>query len=288
MNNIYNKLPNSDEYELSEIKPKQPLQGQYPKTFTGNTEIFLSFPTEESQGIYPSIGIQIQHNPNLITYQQNSFGQQGPFFPVNNGYFNTQPNSNNNNYYQGNNQPIARERVVAKKPIFEDYAHKQIPNDLFKRTEIVGTINKDEHTEFDDYFEKHADQFFTPAVHEVLIYSSGGLICGIQMSYRDSWGKTTEKEMYKGDLHMPKHLLNSNLKLSKLTLDFDEHITEAYVDGKEYISYVKLVTNKGRQLEAGWASLDAKLNNLLPELANVNAIGGSYGNCLNALYFYYL
>jgi len=57
--------------------------------------------------------------------------------------------------------------------------------------------------EFDDYFEKHKDKFFTPELNEITFYfTPDNVIVGLYAVYRDSWGKD-DRELYKGNVHVP-------------------------------------------------------------------------------------
>ena len=82
----------------------------------------------------------------------------------------------------------------------EKYYKMKIENNLVKRSQIIGSV-QNAYTEFDDYFEKHVEKFFTPEVDEIFVCHHQGYIFGTRFIFRDSWGKTN-KETYKGDLHM--------------------------------------------------------------------------------------
>jgi hypothetical protein len=140
-------------------------------------------------------------------------------------------------------------------------------------------------TEFDDYFEKHVEKFFTPEIHEVNIYHAQGYIFGLQVVYRDSWGKF-EKETYRGELHLPKNVSKSNCSVAKLSIEYDDYIKELYVDGTEYITYLKMVSQKGKILEIGKSF--TMLENQVPEMTRLIGFGGCLSMCLNGLYLYYV
>lgn len=69
---------------------------------------------------------------------------------------------------------------------------------ILKTDVIVGILGFDLQ-EFDDYFEKHTDKFFTPELDKIFIYYLPGAVVGIQSVFRDPWGKY-DKETYKGNL----------------------------------------------------------------------------------------
>lgn len=120
---------------------------------------------------------------------------------------------------------------------------------MIKRSEIVGNLLPG-HVEFDDYFQLHIEKFFTVEVDEVHVYHHDGYIYGMQFIYRDSFG-IKDKETFKGGLHMPKNYTKDQFSCAKLTLASDEFIKECYVDGYEYISFIKMVTNKGKEITVG-------------------------------------
>jgi len=121
----------------------------------------------------------------------------------------------------------------------------------------------------------------------VLIYHYNGYIYGLQFRYRDSFG-IRDKEVFKGGLHLPKVYNQNQFSVAKLTLANDETIGEVYLDGYEYISYVKMVTNKKKVLEVGQQITQGKLESLVPFGSKLNAVGGILSGCVNALYFYYV
>jgi hypothetical protein len=175
--------------------------------------------------------------------------------------------------------------VYESKPFHEDYFNKKIENGTIKRTEALGSMHTG-YTEFDDYFEKHVEKFFTPEISDITLYHHEGYIFGLQLIYRDSWGKTF-KETYKGDLHMAHNVDKAHCKSSKFTLAYDENITEINVEGTEYITFLKFVTNKGQVLEVG-KQMFIEHKNVVPPHGRVLGIGGQYNVCLNGIYFYYM
>lgn len=174
--------------------------------------------------------------------------------------------------------------VYESQPYREDYYQKKIENNIIKRTGVVGNLQHG-YTEFDDYFEKHINKFFTPEIDELLIYHHQGYIFGLQALYRDSWGKT-HKETYKGGLYMAKGVQKEHCAVEKATYDFGEHIKDIFIEGSEYITYLKLVSNKGNVLEVG-KQTSMELTSILPEHSKVLGFGGTFNICLNSIYFYY-
>lgn len=158
---------------------------------------------------------------------------------------------------------------------------------MIKRTSVIGSHNL-QNIEFDDYFEKHTEKFFTPEINEIVIYHSPGYILGIHIIYRDPWGKV-DKETYKGAIHLPKSVNPKTCAQSKITFDYDEFPREMYVDGSEYICYLKIVSSKEKVLEVGNpANPNSTLVNQVPELGRILGVGGTYSLCLTSMYFYYL
>jgi hypothetical protein len=160
-----------------------------------------------------------------------------------------------------------------------------MPNDILQRTGMIGDYNED-YTTFDDYFEKHTEKFFTPEMHEITIYHSPGYILGLHCTYRDPWGKF-DKETYKGNVQLPKNMNAKNCESVKLTFEYDDFPKEIYIDGTEYIHYIKIVSSKGKKIEVGKAS-SPSLVNQVPELGRILGVGGAISLCLNAIYFYFL
>lgn len=182
------------------------------------------------------------------------------------------------NNYQQPTPPI-------KKTPKKNYYNKPIPGTIpIERTPIIGTKEMDM-IEFDDYFEKHVDKFLTPEVDEIFLYFTSEYLVGVQFCYRDSWGRQ-ERETYKGNRHMSKSENLKNYYWSSMKMDFDEYIKEVYGEGETHVTYLKVVTNKGKTIECGIPS-GRELKNLIPELSKVIGVGGSYGMCISNIYFYY-
>jgi hypothetical protein len=175
--------------------------------------------------------------------------------------------------------------VYESKPYQEDYFNKKIENGSIKRTEASGSMHTG-YTEFDDYFQKHVEKFFTPEINEITLYHHEGYIFGLQLTYRDSWGKSF-KETYKGDLHMAHNVDKAHCKSSNVLLAYDEYIKEVNVEGTEYITFLKFITNKGQVLEVG-KQMFTEHKNVVPNHGRILGIGGQYNVCLNGLYFYYM
>jgi len=233
--------------------------------------VYASYPIQGNNNQYPSFGYNQSNN-----VQSPQYIQPSPYLVQGNQY------NNQNNY------PIPSLELVYNQPIYKpaynDYYHKTIESDMIHRSKAVGIVAEG-YTEFDDYFEKHIEKFFTPELHEITIYYGPGYIVGLQVIYRDSWGKY-DKETYKGELHMPQNINKANCSVGKLTLEYDDYIKEIYVDGTEYITYLKIVSFKGKQLEVG-KSFNL-LENQVQDMTRVIGFGGSYGMCLAGIYFYYI
>lgn len=188
-----------------------------------------------------------------------------------------------NNGYGGAAQYHAH-NVYESKPYREDYFKKKIENQIIKRTEASGSVEMGT-TEFDDYFEKHVEKFFTPEIQEIILYHYQGYVFGLQFLYRDSWGKTN-KETYKGEVHMADNVDKKNCECAKMTLNFDEYVKEVYVQTNEYVNFLKFVTNQGNVLEIGKPTVQ-DVKNIVPDNSKVLGIGGTLNICLNSVYFYY-
>jgi Jacalin-like lectin domain. len=283
------------------------------------SNVFLDFKTEsEESKVYDALPIQSsntsQHTQNQYygqpnyTYPslqpQNTYNYGQPYTP--NQMYYGQPNQivsgqpvtmgmTSNNQYPSNNYNQSSSynynystyhTVFNPEPkVTNDYYNKPIEGGIIKRTEMIGHISPGQ-TEFDDYFEKHIEKFFTPEIHEITIFHSPGYILGMHTIYRDPWGKM-DKETYKGNVHLPKGLDPKQCASSKLTFDYDDYLKEIYVDGDEYIWYLKFVSNKGKVLEVG-KPVNTDLKNRVPHLGRILGFGGALHLCLNALYFYYL
>lgn len=190
-----------------------------------------------------------------------------------------QPDGHYNAYHGAVNH------VFVAQPYREDYHKKRIEAAGVKRTEVIGAIEAGI-TEFDDYFEKHAEKFFTLETQEIDVYHYQGYVFGIQSTYRDSWGKNT-KEYYKAKLNMAHNVDKNGCQCTKLTFGFGEHVTEAYVEtAGENISFLKIKTNQGHVLEIG-TQVNPETRNMIPAQGRMVAIGGTFGACLNSIYFYY-
>jgi len=174
--------------------------------------------------------------------------------------------------------------VYESKPYKEDYSNKKIENSIIKRSEIAGFIEHG-YAEFDDYFEKHTEKFFTPEFQEVNIYHHQGYVYGMQVIYRDSWG-VTHKETFKGELHMAPNVAKEHCERAKLVLTYDEFIKEALVEAGEYVTFLKISTNKGQSLQIGQQFTESP-KSIIPEHSRAIAIAGTFNICLNSLYFYY-
>lgn len=306
---------NFTESNDTEVYEGIPLQGH--PNYNNNGKIDYNQNSQPSFG-YPSFQTQQSFNTNSSNHythfnqnygygmNNNTYGNQNygnmnnnmNMYNNNNQYMNSNQGNNNysggygNNNSGGSNSQFNYDYTTyhtvfnPEEKVTEDYFNKQIDGGIFKRTELNGTI-KGGYTEFDDYFETHVEKFFTPEINDITVFYSPGYVLGMQTVYRDPWGKT-DKETYKGKLHLPKGLDPKQLASTKLTFDYDDYIKEIYVDGTEYICYLKIVSNKGKTLEVGSPTFKSDLKNKVPELGRILGFGGAYHLCLNALYFYYL
>jgi len=228
------------------------------------------------------------------TYAYSTYTQQVPVtgqvhstyttpYPQFNGYAQTAVQNTYGMYAQA----IATTKttdVYESKPYKEDYFHKKIENSIIKRGEIAG-FTEHGHSEFDDYFEQHTEKFFTPEFQEINVYHHQGYIYGMQVIYRDSWGKT-HKETFKGNLHMAPNVAKEHCERAKIVLVYDEFIKEAFVEAGEYVTFFKIVTNKGQTLQIGQQMTESP-KNIIPEHSRAIAIAGTFNICLNSVYFYY-
>jgi len=172
-----------------------------------------------------------------------------------------------------------------KKSTRKNYYNQKVPGTIpIERTPIIGAKEM-EMVEFDDYFEKHVDKFLSSEIDEIFLYFIQDYLVGLQFCYRDSWGRE-DRETYKGNCHMSKSEGLKNYFWSSMKLDFDEYVKEIYGEGDNYVTYLKLVTNKGKMIECGVPS-GMELKNLIPDLSKVIGVGGSYGMCVSNIYFYY-
>lgn len=210
-------------------------------------------------------------------------------------YYSQKPGHGNQNYTTGIflEQPAGQHQaygglvnhVFVAQPFREDYHKKKIENAGVKRTEVIGTIDA-AITEFDDYFEKHVEKFFTLETQEIDVYHYQGYIFGIQSTYRDTWGKNS-KESYKAKLHMATNVDKNGCQCEKLVFGFGEFVKEILVEtAGENISFLKIRTNMDHVLEIG-TQVNPGLKNVVPEQGRMLAIGGTFGACLNSIYFYY-
>jgi len=240
--------------------------------------------------------VQVGQSPNMYTYSTQAshdnlvgYGSAGyntaayPQFKEYSGSAHYQHNHHGYGGGHGHNQGTGSNLVYESKAYKEDYYNKKIENAIIKRSAISGSLSHG-YTEFDDYFEKHVEKFFTPEIDELYLYYHEGYIFGLQAVYRDSWGKT-HKETYKGDIHMANGVTKENCQRAKLKMSYDEYIKEAYVEAGEYVTFLKLVTNLGQTIQVGHQMGTPK--NILPEQSKILGIGGTHNICLNSIYFYY-
>jgi hypothetical protein len=256
---------------------------------------------QKLQDATPKTGnhVQVGQSPNMYTYTTqssndnlSSYGSAGyntaayPQFKEYSGSGHQQQNNYGYNGYNGgygNGQGAGSKLVYESKAYKEDYFNKKIENAIIKRSAVTGSLIHG-YTEFDDYFEKHVEKFFTPEMDELYLYYHEGYIFGLQAAYRDSWGKTN-KETYKGEIHMANGVTKENCQRLKLKMSYDEYIKEAYIEAGEYVTFLKFVTNLGQTIQVGQQMGTPK--NILPEQSKILGIGGTHNICLNSIYFYY-
>lgn len=219
-------------------------------------------------------------------YVQPATSYNYPAYTQPSAYSQAQPQQSYGTYTYNNYGGAANaiQNVYESKPYREDYFNKKIENQIIKRTEAAGFPMAGT-TEFDDYFEKHVEKFLTPEIQEILLYHHQGYVFGLQALYRDTWGKAN-KETFKGDLHMADNVDKKNCECAKLTLGFDEHVKEIFVEANEYVTYIRFVTNQKHILEVGNPT-GQEIKNIIPEGGKVLAIAGTHNICLNSVYFYY-
>jgi len=165
----------------------------------------------------------------------------------------------------------------------ENY-YGQKPSDPYTRTEVVGAM-KETSIEFDDYFETLKDMFFTPEIHEIKLYHTNDYIWGVQVIYRDPWGKDNDKEITKAKPHTGKNQQTQNYTMTSIVFDYDDNITDIRGSGNSIVKGLRIGTLKGKVYEIGCK--DNYSENLVPNLAKVVGLGGTHNNfCLESLYFY--
>jgi len=253
-------------------------QGTYPEFssqgFTGTSSNFQNPYNPCSQGSY---------NPGCQGYEkiQNNYYSPQPFgFPE--SFENKIPNNNlptNNTKFP---MTYTNPPKTSKKG---DYFEKAIENEMVLRSEMIGEIGSGQH-QFDDYFEKHVEKFFTPEIHQITFFHDDYNLIGLQTTYRDPWGTMIEKETYHGDLHLSKNICGYYTK-SVLNLAYDEYLTELYIDAQDRITFVRLVTNNGQVLQLGQGNEGSTLQNLALPSTRVMGFGGSYDIYLRSIYIYY-
>jgi len=165
------------------------------------------------------------------------------------------------------------------------YFEKEIENEMVMRSEMIGEIGSGQH-QFDDYFEKHVEKFFTPEIHQITFFHDDYDLIGLQTTYRDPWGTMIEKETYLGDLHLSKNICRYHTK-SVLNFAYDEYLTELYIDAQDRITFIKLVTNNGQVLQLGQMNEYSLSQNLALPSTRVMGFGGSYDIYLRSIYLYY-
>jgi len=166
------------------------------------------------------------------------------------------------------------------------YFTKRIENEMVLRSELIGKMYSN-HREFDDYFEKHVEKFFSPEMHEIRLFHDDYNLFGLQVIYRDPWGTMLEKETYEGDLHLSKNICG-NFSKTVLNLEYDDYITEAYIDCQDRITFMKLITNNGKVVQVGSQIEGKSLPNLVLPSTRIMGFGGSYDLYLRSIYLYYI
>ena len=237
---------------------------------------------------YPTKPFIDQEQVKQATYHSGPIAQQQPQkIPDYNPSFMYYPNqgmkpiddSMKNNFSSNNssNQTIISKSAYQRK----NYYNEKLP-ESWSRTPISG-IYKDGSVEFDDYDEKLKDMFFTPELDEIKIWHTNDYLWGIQIIYREPWGK--DKACFKGNPHYGKNQSPNNFLLSSLKLNYDDNIVEIRVNEGSIITGLYIKTFLGKELKVGKS--DNLGDNLVQPLTKAVAIGGSYNNfCLENLYFY--
>jgi len=197
----------------------------------------------------------------------------------NDSYYQNQGNANNGSGYPSMPIPYGL-------PAKENYSNQKVENSLVKRSEVIG-VPDNGWTEIDDYIEKQSGKFLSSEIDELDIYHYQGHIFGMRAIYRDPWGKS-EKETYKGTLHMATNIAPESCECVKLKLGFGEGIVKVSVQGGEYITYLRFQTNLGQVLELG-TQQGEELKEMLPkDHAKVTCVAGTFNICMNSIYFYYM
>ena len=213
------------------------------------------------------------------SYQNYNTGPQANTVSNNFQYAPPMHPAQNNGYPKQQSAPIKTKPVVRK-----NYYYQKINSTIpIERSAIIGRQEMDT-VEFDDYFEKHADKFFSPEIDEIFLYYTQSYLVGIQAFYRDSWGRE-DRETYKGSLHMSKSSQNRDYFWTSLKLEFDDFIKEIYTEGEDFITYLKIVSYKGKAIEVGTRTKKTE-ENLVPTMTKCIGFGGSHGSFMSSLYFY--
>ena len=81
-------------------------------------------------------------------------------------------------------QDIGNKLLVEEEYEQKNYFTKTTENNLIASTECIGNLNAVT-KEFNDYFETHLGEFFTPELHSFAIYHDNRSLYDIQAQYRD-------------------------------------------------------------------------------------------------------
>ena len=292
----YNKFQDNKPYELKTLNAQPLLYPSNPQINYAPTGKVPSaqVPTNQTKApsyikVYASQPIiyqpQLTQTPIPINYPSLN-NQQLPSFNPSYMYYPNQgmPQFIDNSASDGTSKQISK--PISKqisKPVTnkKDYYNEILP-DYWMRTPILG-MYKDGSVEFDDYYEKLQDIFLTPEIDEIKIWHTNDYLWGIQIIYRDSWGK--QKEYYKGNPHLGRNQSSNNFTLSTFKLRYDDNIVEIRGNEGIIITGLHIKTFLGREFKVG--KLDNLGENLVEPLTKAVSIGGSHnGFCLESLYFY--
>jgi hypothetical protein len=204
--------------------------------------------------------------------------------------YNANTNQGQNNYANqtgaNQNQSAPAYNIPQGLAQKENYSSRKVENSLIKRSDVIGNVNEG-WTEADDYMEQQSEKFLSSEIEELSVYHYQGHIFGFRAIYRDSWGKDN-REIYKGNMHMAANIAKETCEVTKMTLGFGENIVKVLVEGGEFVTYLKLVTNQGKVLELGAQRTMYPIDVLPKEHAKLVCIAGTFNICMNSIYFYYV
>eukprot|EP01016_Furgasonia_blochmanni_P048893 TRINITY_DN735_c0_g1_i5.p1 TRINITY_DN735_c0_g1~~TRINITY_DN735_c0_g1_i5.p1 ORF type:complete len:355 (-),score=40.93 TRINITY_DN735_c0_g1_i5:395-1459(-) len=152
-----------------------------------------------------------------------------------------------------------------------------------KRSKEVGAGLKDE-THFDDLFDYLEGSFFRPELYKFSILHDGKRVYGIEISYKTTRGETLYQGPKKGSAEPADNVIKTDTlelygqdRIMVLSGEYDEN----------GITYLDVVTHKGKRMQAGIAGVGKSFGNLVSlSSGRIVGFGGSYGEYLRTLYIY--